>query len=163
MHYHWEVLVQAEDEAQAKVKAEELLDELKDKCWDWYQLGGRWDRGGDNIICATHKEFWPRVDQILETQQASLATARRVLHEQMTEQDVSAADLLAGNATVPAYSLVWHLLGRIAQVEARYYCSESHFATDGDLWGGPELPEEQRETIREFPSGYWLLTYDLHN
>jgi len=47
--------------------------------------------------------------------------------------------------------------------KGHYYQSDSYFATDGEIWGSPFVPDEVKENIKANPEYYWLVNIDIHN
>lgn len=158
MHYQWQILTKADSEESAKEQATTILENIGEGVYDYFSF--------EEISNATDKKFWEKLEGTITAQKNILMGYQEQLKQQMGANNITIEELVFKVEDVAgeySYSIILYLLYKIAQMKSKYYCSDSLFATDPEIWGAPELPEEIKSKIKNNPKEYWLVQFDLHN
>jgi len=163
MHVHHELLVKAETAEDAKNEVEEFLE---GESWsDWHEIGGRWDRGEQNIICykGNEKEVKERIEHQFKAQIKDLTWNKEEL-ARLLKTENQTIDSLPAYCEHESYGdlgMIGHYLYSIGEIVAGYYSSSSFFY-DVD-YGSPRMTKEQWERLEKEPEKFWLVTVDIHH
>lgn len=137
MHYQWQILTKADSEESAKEQATTILENIGEGVYDYFSF--------EEISNAADKKFWEKLEGAITCQRNILLGYQEQLRQYLGKNNISLEDLIFKIEDIPGeytHSSVLYLLYKIAQMKSKYYCSDSLFATDPDIWGSPELPEK---------------------
>lgn len=168
MHYHNEFLVRADTSEDAKKEVDDFLNSYRDKEWDWYEQGGRWEQFHHESL----KDKVKKVKAVLRDGDLSILFVKdykkevldiiRFMMKEKQNETIDFGRIFRGYKKEGETDMAAWAKRKKANIEdLSFWCNDTMF-WDLEAQRG-EMPKHRWKEILEKPNKYWLLTYDLHN